>query len=921
MTFPAALDRIRRWRRYGRCLAALIGAAALGCVLVLSAGLADAQFAFEIPDRTRLVTVALIVLGVAALAAYVSACIVSRATGAKTADDLLDSPRRPASAALDLDPSHEETPLAKMLADRARSAAAAELAAIPASRLIPRRPLVIAGLCLVAAALPLIVLRVKEPDATRVVAHRLFHPGDDVPPWSPLRFTVITSPMSAVYGGGLPMTVEVTGAVPVFPVELLVRRDGRDELLRLPCFRESPTRFSRTLESLTEPVSIAFACGRARSEWMPVELLLQPKVLSGTVTIIPPAYTGREAIATPLDSNEISALEGSTISLRLSSNRPLSSSPLGFIPATAPGEAPIPQEIENETLTASDITWRWTVTRPGKLVVRLKDIRGTSAATSLELVLKAIPDQPPVVDLTSPPRFLLATPHSTLHLSGRAEDDFGLAKVQLVRTLQGFRDRTRVVASTLREKGYDFDDAVELASLGVAPGQTIELFLEASDHNPSLLGQGASEISRIQIISEDDYATRIRAKTTLEQFNARYAVIAQALEKAQDSLEAMNDAALTGDPFAVEEARRKALEAHEQAVELLQKLADDFPAFAMEQRLKDLAKKAAGEAQENVAQLAQFDPTASLPEQVAGIRQMLDRLGASEPEHRQLQHDAAAVAEAGKIMEMAAKFQQIYQTQQSLTKRIAPIAKEIHEGNDQNRRLLASLAEVQEKNRAALDDFAIELKRRAESLPEPMVELRDSALHFVEALKAADPQSLMDSAAKAGRLGAANDAYVEAELARSILEGLMKNDNDPFSGACQSQSPKFSLSPPDVNSTMQQMLEGLMCQNPGMSPNEHQGGGGMGAGGNGPTGNAAPGFGMPDVSVLGPQRLMFEPASLGGSTDGHGQTGPVKPLPTTAENETLKPAEVPRVTRSAPDPESVPEPYREAVKHYFTPDN
>ncbi len=921
MNFTSALDRIRRWQRFGRWLAALLAAAALACALALGAGLADAWFALESPSRTVLVVTVSAIVAVAALTALGIASLFSRQRGATTADRLLDSPRRPASAALGLDPAGETTPLAKMLAERAQAVAAAELSAIPASRIISWRSIGLSALALLVTVLPIGILAMAMPDATRTVAKRLMEPGADLPPWSPLKFAVEPAALSAVYGGELPLVVEVTGAELAYPVELLVRRPGTHEVLRLPSFRETERRFSRTLDSLTEPVSIAFACGKARSPWLPVELLLQPKVLAGKVTVTPPAYTGREAVTAPLDSNEIAAIEGATVVLELSSNRPLAPSTLVFTPATAPGLEAMPEIIGGEVASPETIAFRWTVTRPGKLAAMLRDVRGTPAAAPLELSLKALPDLAPLVDLASPPRYLLATPSSTLRLAGRAEDDNALSKVQLVRTLEGFRDRARVVAPALRDKNYDFADAVELATLGVIPGQIIELFLEASDHNPSLLGQGASEISRVQIISEDDYAARIRAKTTLEQFSARYAAIAQAFKNSRESLDAMDKAADLNDPAAVEEARKKAAAAHEQAAALVEQLAADFPAFQLEQRLKDLAAKGAADAKANLDQLAKFDPKGTEADQRRAIREMRDRLGAREQEHQQLQQDAKFIAEAGKILEMAAKFQQIYQTQVSLTGRIRTIAEEIHKGNDQNRRLLPSLAETQEKNREALDAFAAELKRRCDGLADPaLAPLRDSALGFLEALRLADPQSVMDSGTKAGRLGVANDAYVQAELARSLLESLMNKENDPFAEACRGQCMKFSPGAPNVNGTMQQLLEGLMCQNPGMSPNPNQGGGGMGAGGTGPTGNAAPGFSMTDIPVVGPQRMMFEPASMGGSADGKGQAMGSKPVATAAESESLRPSEVPRETQSAPDPESIPEPYRDAVKRYFDPE-
>ena len=66
--------------------------------------------------------------------------------------------------------------------------------------------------------------------------------------------------------------------------------------------------------------------------------------------------------------------------------------------------------------------------------------------------------------------------------------------------------------------------------------------------------------------------------------------------------------------------------------------------------------------------------------------------------------------------------------------------------------------------------------------------------------------------------------------------------------------------------------------------------------------------------------MEFEPASMGAKADGKGGKTGHRPIATAAESETLRPAEAPRDTRSAPDPEAVPEPYREAVKRYFDPE-
>lgn len=919
-TFTAALDRIRRWRRAGRLVAALLGVLAVASAVALLAGLADAFAGFEPAARVTLAAAVLAVIGILLAAALGGSLHLPRRPAAKLADRLLASPRHPATAGLGLSPAG--TPLSHYLADRSLEASTAALAALPARRIIPWRSLGIAAGALIIALLPLGILRCARPKAFLTVTQRLLHPRADIPPWSPLQFTLDPARPSVVYGGKLPMAVELSGATPQFPVECLIRRPDSKEILRLPAFRETPSRFSRTLEGLTEEVSVAFTCGRARSAWQTVELLLQPKVLAGEVTVTPPAYTGLAAHRSPLDSNEIAAIEGSEVTLELQSNRPLAPSALVFTPATTPGTEAVPAEITGETIATDRIAWKWTATRPGTIAATLRDVRGTPAAAPLKLTLRALPDQPPAVDLSSPPRMLLATPASRIPLTGRAEDDHGLSRVQFVRTLQGFRDRARVVAPVLQEKSFDFHDSIDLAQIGVSPGQTLEFFLDASDHNPSLLGQGASEISRIHIISEDQYAERIRASTTLDQFSARYRELARAVDEARKALEEMDRAADADNPQQTAAARNKAIDAHQRARDLLDKLADDFPAFELEKRLKELAAGGAADMRANLDALGNFDPAADKAGQRRAIGEMLDRLGRRKPQFDQLQLDAALVRKAGSLLEMAAKFQGIYQSQLSLAERFDKINREIAKGDDQNRRLLPALADTQQKNREALDAFAAELRTRAGALDDPTLDpLRESAIAFLDALAMSDPGSAMDLAVDAGKGGRAGDAFANAELARALLEGLMKKQDDPFCQACQGNCMKFSVTHPDVQQTMRQLLEGLMCQNPGMAPNQGQGAGGFGLGGSGPSGNAQPGYAMSDIPVIGPDRMRFEPPSLGqsGSREGGG-SGKRRSPPTAAETSSLSPVDQPREARAAPSPESVPASYREAVKRYFTPE-
>jgi hypothetical protein len=905
--FHHHLRRVRLLLQGGRLAAAIVLAMGIAALLWLAFGLLDFRLAFEPGIRTAITRVLLVLTGVALVTFAIRALRVSRRDAATLADASLADPRGTVDSALSLQARPTESPLSQWLATRTLDAAADQLATLKSRRVLPWPLLKKAAAPLLAVLAVFGAMRLATPDVFTTIAARLLYPSADIPPYSPLVFKIDPAKPQSVYGGEILLTASITGGQIDHPVECLVQRVGTSEILRLPAFRESATRYSRKLDGLTEPVRIAFACGKARSRWIDIEILLEPRILAGLVRLTPPPHTGMEPTSFPLDTNEIAAVEGSTITLELTSNRPLASGTLAFSDASGGDRPP---EIHPATVPAqSTATFTWTASRAGRVSATVRDLRGTPCAEPLDLAVRLIPDQSPVVNLNSPPRFLLATPTSVIPVTGTATDDFGLSKLQFVRTLAGFRDRIRVVAPALREKSHGFDEKLDLYDLGLEAGQIIELMLEASDHNPSLLGHGSSEISRIKIISEEEYAQYIRTKTTTEQFAARFDALREALREAREALEELRDA--EGD--AADAAKEKARAAHEKAAELMDQLADDFPAFELEKRLKDLAERQAETLRENLRELDRENPD---------IEEMLERLGQQEQERQQLDDDANFAKDAAKLLEMAAKFREIYENQVSVTKRFRTIVEEFRRGDNQNRRLLPSLAETQQKNREALDAFKIELRRRIDALDDAdpaLLPMIDSALLFLQELDVAQPETLMDAATNHGKAGQANDAFTNAELARALLERLL-SEPEPFPEAVMGKPPEFDVPREDVNENLRQMLEAMLGRIPGQNPGDQPGPGGPGGpGGFGPNGAPSSGYSM-DLPVIGPDRLQFDPlAGPSGGADGKGRTGQAPPLPETAESGNLNPPATRTGEASVLSPESIPEPYRDAVKRYFTP--
>ncbi len=916
--FTKQLQRLHRAARLSRlCIAILLTLAITGSLIFLI-GLSDFFFAWESPARRNLLLIAAGIALILLLWQIVKAIDVKVNTVAITADQLLADPRRPASAGLTLPPP-DATPLAAYLHARALAESAEKIAHLPSRRMIPWIPLrrVMIALFILGAAF--LACAVIQPAAFATVASRLRYPSADIAPYSPMRFVISPEAPTSVYGGSVEIHCEITGAVPKHNIECLILDHHTGKILRLPAYRENAQSYSRTITNVTDPISIAFACQKARSPWLPVTIVLEPDILGGSISITPPAYTGLSPSTSPLESDEISALTGSTITLKLDSNRPLGSATLTLTPDPTTNQAAQTVQAEISAHTAS---FTWQATQSGAAVAIVKDIRGTPSPRPLTFHFRATADLAPSISLNSPASMMLATPESRIPVEGFATDDFALSKIHFIRTLSGFRERVLPIAASLQEKRYEFRDILNLEELGLQPGQTIELFIDAQDHNPTMLGQASSNVSRIQIISKEKYAELIRARTAISNLQNKHSAARDAMDAARESLEKLRDAVQKNNPEEVAKAAKAAADAHRKAVDTLKRVAEDFPAFKIEKELSDLAEQQQADLEENLRELEKFDPQAPAEEQKQQVEDFIERAGKREEQQEKIEQDFAAIKEQGIFIELAMRFRSIHVAQASLLKRLDAIVRELQQGMDRNRTAIPLLGETQEKNRQALLRFTADLKAAIEKAPkdEPALEeMLGSATDFLTELENAAPQAMMENASKHAAAGRAGDTLQHVLLAFQALDRLLKMEG-LFAETARGESRDFNEPDPDVNQTLEELLKALLQQQqqqegenqPG-DPNQRGGpaqGQGMGRAG---------GFSFMNIPMIGPERSQFQ--SLGGDGKGNGETpggAPPPPLPTEAALSSRKVQEFRQGNSSAPSSEAIPDSYRDAVKNFLS---
>jgi hypothetical protein len=909
-TFLRALNRQLWLWRGGTLLSSLLRVLRLATLALLAAMLADYFLALS---PTGLMAVGWAVAGVVLFVVsweLISALALSRKEAAERADRLLGHRRQPVLTAFELQaaPPGAAEPWRQFLVERSLRDGESALAGVRAVKAFPWPAIARQTKLLLLAVAPLAALWLWQPQASRVVLARLRHPTRDLPPYSALQFRVTPQPARVLYGGAIELTVEITGGPVRHPVALRTRKGEYEDLT--PCFRQGDTLFSQRLEKVVDPVEFCFAVGRARSAWQPVEILLRPRVALLKLALEPPAYTGLPPTETVLNQETLEGYKGSTARLQLTSNRPLSSGVLTLTPLSGLDET---LTVRGRPSGLHTVTFEWKLQHPSRLEVRVEDVQGTPLAEPVQLTQKLIPDRPPEVVLHQPAPYTLATPAAVVAVQGAAADDLALRGVTLVRTVAGYRDRALPLGPLAVDKQFAVKRELQLGQAGVLPGQVLELFLEARDFNPERTGVGASEIARIEIISDAEYAEMVRANETLEQFAERYREVQARFEAFRQTvaelLQEMQKA--QPDPDRINALLDQARAQNQQAQEFFHRLAAEFQAYKLEAGWKQVLQ--------------------DIAERFQGHGNLLDGMNAGNPKlaealdrlKRDLDLDAAQLGEqmqltkeflkAGQVLEHAARFLDILNRQRDLARRLQRRQAEAADAGS-----LSLYGNQQAEIRQDLRDFASSLQQAAEALTEEgdFDDLRASALEFVEKLQGCGADGLMQQGVSAAEKDNGADTLRYARLAREKLEELLSQcEGSSFGGLCRGQM-RFTVRE-ELRESLGQLLGALMRGGRGPP-------GGVGAGWapGGGAGDAGDGYSVPshtrlNTPVVGPPRSVFVPGGQAKGSRGQGGQGGAS----VAGAERVSPATGDAskgLSGQGREPELVPEKYRKALKRYFS---
>jgi hypothetical protein len=753
-------------------------------------------------------------------------------------------------------PDAPPTPLCAGLAEMAVADAAAVAGQVPLGAAAPLRPLGRSLAALGALWAVVGVLVVCMPGLAWNQWTRFTRPFDDVPPFSPCEFTVEPGSVPVVYGNELEILATVRGA-PVDHLELVLETAHGQEP-SLPMFPEAGGVWRAVLAKVVEPFDYYVRAGRARSVRYHISVVTVPLIEDARVRIVPPAYANHGLYEGKLPKEGVCGLRGTKVEIFLRSNRPLrggtialtkgagtsgqwavgsgqsavggakpqaasgrvSQSPnLPLSPSCLPTLAPL--RMSPAEPGSSEVVGRFEIAGDGKFECRVIDEAGQTSQQTFSGNVTLLADQRPFVRITEPPAMSLATPNAVLPVMLSAEDDCGLGRLQLFRSLNDSRALPCDVPLPARPpRRLDEPIGLPLARYGLEPGDVIKLFARVEDNDPAGVKGAESSVAVVRIITQEEFEQMTQARQGIEAILSKYHEARRRMESLADKTEGLHK-------------KVKSLPSGEKMSENMRREL---------KQLEELMRREAAAMRKAAKSPMPFDLDKNLAPELQQLAELSDEM-AKELEKLLADRDAMNKKLAGKLDEMAKRLaagRKLYQEQvinpllyiegvmplladqqrfvmlalwqQDLAERLASIKGRDREDNPALKARMRDLEQEQRQVREALAAFLDSMQEHVDKLPEnpELDELRESAREFVKDVRASGASEAMTDAESALAAFTGAKAHEKAQEAADILDKFIKRCKGEGEGNCNCKGLKFQPKMcSKLGNTISQMLAAM----------------------------------------------------------------------------------------------------------------
>ncbi len=420
---------------------------------------------------------------------------------------------------------------------------------LPLATALSVRPLALRGAACAAACVVLMGVLALAPAWAHTGVVRYLQPWSDTQWPRTVAIRPLTADQIVPLGESavVRMTLERGLYDDLRAVVYLREPDGRTQALAL--HKDPDDTFSTTVDAITEDLTYWFEAGDDDTAARPsvIRVVRRPEVVEALASVEPPPYAlGRPTKVVDPHDGPVAAPIGGAVTLSLRTSKPLpADSSEGGIGLRGPSEEWFPLQVDPHD--ARLLSARLEITADITLRPELRDEHGFSNRGSAAYDIRALPDRPPTATTLEPPSVTELSPQGSLRVVVRAEDDFGLASLEL--HAEGFADGRSVVVpltehlqTTHETEGYEALAAYawDFAALGVAPGDTISCEAAAVDNRSTAAGgpqMGRSAPFRVKVISQAEFEVRLREELIALEARLRQVVLDEsALRDRTDAL-------------------------------------------------------------------------------------------------------------------------------------------------------------------------------------------------------------------------------------------------------------------------------------------------------------------------------------------------------------------------------------------------
>ncbi|MCW1884128.1 hypothetical protein OKA04_05260 [Luteolibacter flavescens] len=727
---------------------------------------------------------------------------------------------------------------------------------------------------------------------------RFLDPHGDHPPLSFTRIEIEKpeAGTSVLYGESLLVIAKTRGHIPK-ELFLTARPEGGGEPFTVAMIPRGEGIFVAPLEKIHQPLEVtAHTRGESsRSQRRRIDLILTPQIGPAVVTIAPPAYTGQPAREVPFRFTALQALEGTAITFRLGSNRPLGEGKISLL--TAPDQSTDFPLLPAPEGAADSATASLTATASGRLSYHLVDIAGHAATETPTSTLTVTRDQPPSITVTAPERDAFVVEKMRLPLVIDATDDYGLRSVRLHVGIDGkFGEPVVAEFDKPDVRRHRVEHQLDLAAMGANADSEITVFAEAVDTRPEpqMTRTGSR---RMGVITEEQYNEYLRQRADVAMIAGKYENL---LARLQEKVEAQREIEKTlkelqekqakdPDDKELEEGLAKAFQQQDDLNHELEALAEEMsdfgredPVYDFEKELQEQLREQAGKLRESAkrnreetGKALESGPPPSEPptkEQLDAMAQAAqeqrERLEGERQEAEQnVQEPLQDLAQLHELMKDFNLFKQLEEQQRELAEQ-SKAYEEKQELTPDDRLAMREMGAKQRELGRKLDDLARKLEQDAAAAKEEFPQAAESAQQLADAIGQAGMPGMAREAAQDMLEGRADGAHPRAQQLHEEMEKLFAENGQPgLEGVQQGMDQALRLERGmNPGNSFRQMMQSLNFR-PGPGGGSGKGASGMMASG------SAPG----DTDVIGGESLMDGPMSQAmagrGDQGGAGMSG------------------------------------------------